>query len=163
MNSRNSKIALTAVMVMSLTLGDLAFAQGNDRQDGRGPKENAQRSNQGNDRQNARGSKQQAPRQQAQRSSQGGARTNQGQSDRRDYQPRANGDGQRGPGAGPNHDFYRGGRISSEYRHRNYVVDDWRGHNLSAPPRGYQWVQTGADYALIAIATGIIADILLSR
>ena len=35
--------------------------------------------------------------------------------------------------------------------------------NLSAPPRGYQWVQSGSDYILIAIATGIIAQLLLSH
>jgi len=47
--------------------------------------------------------------------------------------------------------------------HRNYVVDNWRCHNLRAPPQGYQWVQSGGDYILIAIATGIIADLLLSH
>ena len=61
------------------------------------------------------------------------------------------------------HNFYRGGRLPQEYRNRQYVVDDWRGHHLNAPPRGYQWVQTGGDYVLVAIATGIIAQILLSQ
>jgi Ni/Co efflux regulator RcnB len=68
-----------------------------------------------------------------------------------------------GPGAGPDHAFYRGGRLPPEYRSRQYVVDDWRGHRLSAPPRGYHWVQTGGDYVLAAIATGVIASILLNR
>lgn len=68
-----------------------------------------------------------------------------------------------GRGAGPNHSFYRGGRLPPEWRSRQYVVDDWRDHRLSAPPRGYHWVQTGGDYVLIAIATGIIASILLSQ
>jgi Ni/Co efflux regulator RcnB len=67
-----------------------------------------------------------------------------------------------GRGAGPDHAFYRGGRLPPEYRGRHYVVDDWRGHHLSAPPRGYQWVQTGGDYVLVAIATGLIASILLN-
>lgn len=66
-------------------------------------------------------------------------------------------------GAGPDHNFYRGGRLSAEYRNRQYVVDDWRAHHLSAPPRGYHWVQVGADYVLVAIATGIIAQVLLSQ
>ena len=66
-------------------------------------------------------------------------------------------------GAGPNHAFHRGERLPAEYRHRNYVVDDWRGHQLSAPPRGYHWVQTGGDYVLVAVATGIIAQLLLGR
>jgi len=66
-------------------------------------------------------------------------------------------------GAGPDHNFRRGGRLSADYRSRQYVVDDWRGHHLTAPPRGYHWVQTGADYVLVAVATGIIADILLNQ
>lgn len=66
-------------------------------------------------------------------------------------------------GAGPEHGFHRGERLSNEYRHPSYVVDDWRGHHLTPPPRGYRWVQVGADYALIAVTTGIIADILLSH
>jgi len=41
------------------------------------------------------------------------------------------------------------------------VVNDWRGHRLSAPPRGYHWVQTGSDYVLVAIATGIILQLSL--
>lgn len=68
-----------------------------------------------------------------------------------------------GRGAGPDHSFYRGGRLPTQYRSHQYVVDDWRGHHLSAPPRGYQWVQTGGDYVLVAIATGIIASILLNQ
>ena len=66
-------------------------------------------------------------------------------------------------GAGPNHDFRRGDRLPREYRNRQYVVNDWRGHHLSAPPRGYHWVQTGGDYVLVAIATGVILQLLLSH
>jgi Ni/Co efflux regulator RcnB len=66
-------------------------------------------------------------------------------------------------GAGPDHAFRRGGRLPQNYRSNQYVVDDWRGHHLTAPPRGYHWVQTGADYVLVAVATGIIAQILLNQ
>jgi Ni/Co efflux regulator RcnB len=66
-------------------------------------------------------------------------------------------------GAGPNHAWYRGDRLPSEYRSRQYVVNDWRGHHLSAPPAGYHWVQAGGDYVLAAIATGVIAAILLNQ
>lgn len=65
--------------------------------------------------------------------------------------------GARGP------QFHRGGRIPQEYRNRQYVVNNWRDHHLNAPPRGQQWVQVGADYALIAIATGVIAQLILSQ
>jgi Ni/Co efflux regulator RcnB len=81
-----------------------------------------------------------------------------GQQDRRDNEARRD-----ERGAGPNHTFRKGDRLPVEYRHRNYVVDDWRGHHLSAPPRGYHWVQTGSDYVLVAIATGVILQLLLSR
>jgi Ni/Co efflux regulator RcnB len=77
------------------------------------------------------------------------------------------GNGYRGDGryrgAGPSHSWYRGDRLPPEYRGRYYVVDDWRGHHLSAPPRGYHWVQAGNDYVLAAIATGVIAAILLNQ
>jgi len=66
-------------------------------------------------------------------------------------------------GAGPDHAFRRGGRLPPEYRSRQYVVNDWRGHHLSAPPRGYQWVQTGGDYVLAAIATGVILNVLINQ
>jgi Ni/Co efflux regulator RcnB len=66
-------------------------------------------------------------------------------------------------GAGPNHDWQRGGRLPAQYRNNQYVVNDWRGHHLSAPPRGYHWVQAGSDYVLAAVATGIILDTLLSQ
>jgi len=64
-------------------------------------------------------------------------------------------------GVGPDYRYYRGDRLPLEYRSWNYVVDDWRAHQLYAPPRGYQWVQVGADYVLVAIATGIILELLL--
>jgi Ni/Co efflux regulator RcnB len=60
-------------------------------------------------------------------------------------------------------EFRRGGRLPPELRERHYVVSDWRRHRLSAPPRGYQWVQVGPDYVLAAVATGIIANLILSQ
>lgn len=68
-----------------------------------------------------------------------------------------------GRGAGPDHNFYRGGRLPVQYRDRGYWVDDWRGHRLSAPPPGYHWVQTGGDYVLVANNTGIIFQIYLGQ
>jgi len=77
----------------------------------------------------------------------------------------------RGPDRGRGHaDHYsgdqewrRGGHLPPEYRNRQYVVNDWRGHHLSAPPRGYHWVQHGNDYVLAAVATGIIAQLLVNH
>jgi Ni/Co efflux regulator RcnB len=59
-------------------------------------------------------------------------------------------------------EFRHGGYISREYRDRAYEVD-YREHHLSRPPQGHRWVQVGADYVLIAIATGVIANIILNR
>lgn len=69
--------------------------------------------------------------------------------------------GQRG--AGPDHDWYRGARIPPQYRSHHYVVNDWRYHHLTPPPRGYHWVQYGSDYLLVAITTGVILQIILSN
>jgi Ni/Co efflux regulator RcnB len=62
----------------------------------------------------------------------------------------------------PGH-WERGQRLPTQYRGRQYVVDNWRAHNLSRPPRGHQWVQSGSDYLLIAVATGLIAQVLVNR
>ena len=62
-----------------------------------------------------------------------------------------------GRGAGPDHNFYRGDRLPPQYHERQYVVSDWRGHHLRQPPRGYHWVQSGNDFLLVAITTGVIA------
>jgi Ni/Co efflux regulator RcnB len=87
-----------------------------------------------------------------------------GQAQRGGQQDRAHNDMRRDErGAGPYRSFHRGDRLPAEYRHRNYVVNDWRGHHLSAPPRGYHWVQTGADYVLVAIATGVILQLFLNN
>lgn len=60
-------------------------------------------------------------------------------------------------------EFRRGAYIPREYRHPQYAVVNHRAHRLAAPPRGQQWVQVGGDYVLVAIATGIIASIILAR
>jgi Ni/Co efflux regulator RcnB len=68
----------------------------------------------------------------------------------------------RNGGPVPHSDWRKGDRLPPEYRGRNYVVDDWRGRGLAAPPRGYQWIGVNGDYVLAAIATGVIASILMS-
>jgi Ni/Co efflux regulator RcnB len=65
--------------------------------------------------------------------------------------------GARGP------EWRRGAHIPREYMDRQYWVSDWRAHRLAPPPRGYQWVQVGNDYVLVALATGIIAQLLLAQ
>ena len=133
-SSMNSKAVVSAILAMSLATGGLAFADDHgDRNDRNDRGRNAQAQRGGEGRK---------------RPSRGHAITTQQRDER---------------GAGPNHDFRRGQRLPAEYRSRQYVVDDWRGHHLSAPPRGYHWVQTGGDYVLVAIATGVILQLLLSH
>jgi Ni/Co efflux regulator RcnB len=80
-----------------------------------------------------------------------------------------NGPGHGGPGGpgGPHgdspRDWHRGDRLPNDYRDRQYVVDDYRGYGLHQPPRGYHWVGVGGDYVLAAVASGVIAQIVISN
>ena len=64
---------------------------------------------------------------------------------------------------GPARELREGQLLPRQFRSRQFVVEDWRAHLLCAPPQGYQWVQMGADYVLVAIATGIILQLLLNN
>lgn len=163
-------LIVTAITAIFLSSGGPAFAQSRGDRDGnrdsndRGRNEQMQGRGQQSQNSNDRGRDERM--QGMQRNGQYDQRGNQArQPQRRDeYRGRAQNDHRyEGRGAGPNHAFYRGQRMPSEYRQRQYVVSDWRGHHLSAPPRGYHWVQSGADYVLVAIATGVILQLLLSN
>jgi Ni/Co efflux regulator RcnB len=136
------KILVTALAVITLANSGFVLAQGRDGRDGR----------------DDRGGPNQR---QGMEQSRGGPQYGGGPG--RQQQQRPGHAEDRGRGAGPDHNFYRGGRLPPQYRGHQGVVNDWRNHRLSAPPRGYHWVQTGADYVLVAIATGIIAQIILGQ
>lgn len=149
-----SKTVVCAIVVLSMTVGGFAFAQASayEAQLEADRTERAQRA--------------QHKRPQDRRDDRAGQPRFQGQDRARNDQRRdPHGNDQRWEqrGAGPDRQFHRGDRLPPQYRHRNYVVDDWRGHGLSAPPRGYHWVQTGSDYVLVAIATGIILQLILNN
>lgn len=58
--------------------------------------------------------------------------------------------------------YKRGGHLPMQYRSSRYVVTDWRRDHLRQPPRGYNWVRSdNGDFLLVAIATGVITDLLL--
>lgn len=60
--------------------------------------------------------------------------------------------------------WVRGGRYYDRGYGPTYVVDDYYGYGLRAPPRGYYWRRSDAgDFLLVALATGIIADLVLSH
>ena len=57
----------------------------------------------------------------------------------------------------------RGEQLPARYRTHHYVVENWKTHRLTEPPPGHQWVQAGSDYALVAIATGEVQEVLVVR
>lgn len=71
---------------------------------------------------------------------------------------RGNGHGNHGNWhPGPRGHWERGRR----YDGRVVIVNDYRTRHLREPPRGYHWVRAdNNDLLLIAIATGVIADIV---
>ena len=141
----NHKTVLSAILAITLASSGLAFGQGNSGRNDRG----------GDD----RGRHEQSPR--------GGSpdRRDDRRVDQRDDRAPDHRDNRAHDkrGAGPNNSWHRGDRMPAQYRSHQYVVDDWRGHRLSAPPRGYHWVQNGGDYILVAIATGVILQLLISN
>lgn len=63
------------------------------------------------------------------------------------------------------HAFRRGERLPERYySSREYYVTDYRRYHLREPERGYRWVRDDdGQLILIAVATGIIADIVLGH
>jgi Ni/Co efflux regulator RcnB len=71
----------------------------------------------------------------------------------------ANGWGQNYQG---DHQWRRGQRIG----HDNWTGAqpvDYRAHHLRQPPRGYEWRESNGQYVMAAVATGLIASIILSN
>jgi Ni/Co efflux regulator RcnB len=58
-------------------------------------------------------------------------------------------------------DFRQGGRVARGDWQRGRVVD-YRVNHLRAPPRGYEWREVNGRYVLAAVATGLIASIIMS-
>jgi Ni/Co efflux regulator RcnB len=53
-----------------------------------------------------------------------------------------------------------GERLPASYRSRAYVVD-YRRYGLQAPPRGYQYTRVDNDVVMTAIATGLVAQVVV--
>jgi Ni/Co efflux regulator RcnB len=60
----------------------------------------------------------------------------------------------------PHRDWHKGQRVPAEYRHYNFVMNDWRGHGLNAPPRGHQWLGVNGDYVLVSTNNWTISNII---
>jgi len=54
----------------------------------------------------------------------------------------------------------RGAYVPAPYR--GYYVQDWRYYGLRSPPPGYRWIYADGNFVLMAIATGLIADLVLN-
>lgn len=60
------------------------------------------------------------------------------------------------------HRWAVGQRYRDYYRGPVYVVNDYGHYHVRRPPRGYHWVRDDrGNLLMVAIATGIIADLLL--
>lgn len=70
--------------------------------------------------------------------------------------------GQHGPQmghGGPDTHHWRHGQ---RYDGHRQVVHNWHQYHLRQPPHGYEWVQDGGQFVLIAIASGVIAEVLVN-
>jgi Ni/Co efflux regulator RcnB len=56
------------------------------------------------------------------------------------------------------HGWRRGAYVPAPYRH--FYVQDWGYYGLRPPPPGYRWVYLNGDFVLMALATGLIADVI---
>ena len=52
----------------------------------------------------------------------------------------------------------QGGYVPQAYR--NYYVQDYGYYGLRPPPRGYRWVYADNNFALMALTTGLISEIV---
>ena len=58
------------------------------------------------------------------------------------------------------HHWKRGQRMGYKDWHSARPID-YRAHHLRHPPKGYEWRERNGQYVLGAIATGLIASIIL--
>ena len=65
--------------------------------------------------------------------------------------------------AGPRHNVWVRGQYFRPAFGRPIVVNDWRGYHLRRPPIGYHWVRYDNNFLLVALASGLIADIALAN
>jgi len=59
-------------------------------------------------------------------------------------------------------DWRRGGWVSRNDWNRGQRID-YRRYHLRRPPAGYEWRQVDGNYVLAAVATGVIASLILNN
>ncbi len=55
-------------------------------------------------------------------------------------------------------EWKKGDRLPTEFRDRQYVIDDWKQYSLPAPRKGTHWVGVGANYYLVT-PSGVIQQV----
>ncbi|MGZ7460035.1 RcnB family protein [Pseudomonas sp. Ma2-10] len=60
----------------------------------------------------------------------------------------------------PHSQWKRGHVVAKGYRVDRYWVTDWQPRQLPAPPKNHRWLRINGDYVLVAVATGVIINIL---
>ena len=63
--------------------------------------------------------------------------------------------------AGPRHHMWMRGERFRPVFGRPAYVSDWGFYRLRRPPMGYRWVREGDRFLLVALTTGLIADIVM--
>jgi Ni/Co efflux regulator RcnB len=58
---------------------------------------------------------------------------------------------------------WNGWHRGDHYNGPRHVVRDYDRYHLRRPPRDYEWVHANGQFVLLAVTTGLIADILLNR
>jgi Ni/Co efflux regulator RcnB len=58
-------------------------------------------------------------------------------------------------------EWRKGSHISHDDWNRGEQVD-WHAHHLRQPPRGYEWREVDGNYVMAAVATGVIASVIIA-
>ena len=58
-------------------------------------------------------------------------------------------------------EWKKGAHINQDDWGRGDQVD-YKQHHLKAPPRGYEWRQVDGNYVMAAVATGVIASVIVA-
>ncbi len=58
-------------------------------------------------------------------------------------------------------EWKRGAHISHDDWNRGAQVD-WHAHHLRQPPRGYEWREVDGNFVLAAVASGLIASVIIA-
>lgn len=58
-------------------------------------------------------------------------------------------------------EWHKGARMNHDDWNRGERVD-WHARHLRQPPRGYEWREVDGNYVMAAVATGVIASVIIA-